>query len=108
MRLERVSAALAPAELVGDGSVEVRDLAYAPRAVRDGALFFCVPGTSFDGHDLAPQAAAAGAVALAVERHVSVAVPQIVVPSVRAAMPAAAVAFFGDPSRELPVIGVTG
>jgi UDP-N-acetylmuramoyl-L-alanyl-D-glutamate--2,6-diaminopimelate ligase len=108
MRLERVSAALAPAEVVGDDGVEVCELAYDTRAVRDGVLFFCVPGTSFDGHELAPRAAEAGAVALVVERQVSVPLPQVVVPSVRAAMPAAAVAFFGDPSRELPVVGVTG
>ena len=34
--------------------------------------------------------------------------PQLVVPSVRAAMPGAAIDFFGDPSRELEVAAVTG
>jgi UDP-N-acetylmuramoyl-L-alanyl-D-glutamate--2,6-diaminopimelate ligase len=108
MRLERVTAALAPAEVVGDASVDVRDLAYDTRAVTEGALFFCVPGARFDGHDLAPEAVAAGAVAVVVERRLEVDVPQVVVPSVRAAMPAAATSFFGDPSAELPVAGVTG
>ena len=53
-----------------------------------GALFFCVAGADADGHDLAAAAVAAGAVALVVERHVDVPMPQVVVPSVRAAMAA--------------------
>src|SRR5881628_3266972 len=108
MRLERVTAALGSAEVVGDAAVEVRDLAYDARAVRDGTLFFCVPGSAFDGHDFAAQAVDAGAVALVVERRLAPTVPQVQVPSVRAAMPAAAVAFFGDPGSELEIAGVTG
>ena len=108
MTLERVIAALAAAEVRGDAGVEVRDLAYDARAVVPGSLFFCVPGGRFDGHDFADEAIARGAVALVVERPLEVAVPQVVVPSVRAAMPQAAVAFFEDPSAELPVAGVTG
>jgi UDP-N-acetylmuramoyl-L-alanyl-D-glutamate--2,6-diaminopimelate ligase len=108
MRLERVTAALGSAEIAGDASVEVRDLAYDARAVRPGALFFCVTGSSFDGHGFAPDAVARGAVALVVERRLDLPVPQVLVPSVRAAMPAAAVAFFGDPGTELELAGVTG
>jgi UDP-N-acetylmuramoyl-L-alanyl-D-glutamate--2,6-diaminopimelate ligase len=88
--------------------VEIRDLAYDPRAVTPGALFFCIPGASRDGHDLAPEAVERGAVALVVEHELPLAVPQQRVPSVRAAMGPAAAAFFGDPSRELDVVGVTG
>ncbi len=43
-----------------------------------------------------------------VERRLSVPVPQVVVEDARAAMAAAACAFFGHPSRELVVAGVTG
>ena len=89
-------------------ALEVRDLAYDTRAVAPGALFFCVPGARADGHDLAGDALAAGAVALVVERRLELDVPQLVVPSVRRAMPAAACAFFGDPSHELEVAAVTG
>jgi UDP-N-acetylmuramoyl-L-alanyl-D-glutamate--2,6-diaminopimelate ligase len=51
---------------------------------------------------------ARGAVALAVERELDVAVPQLVVPETRAAMAQVARAFFRDPSAELDVVGVTG
>jgi UDP-N-acetylmuramoyl-L-alanyl-D-glutamate--2,6-diaminopimelate ligase len=94
---------------LGDApSVEIRDLAYDTRAVRPGTLFFCIRGASVDGHDLASDAVAAGAVALVVERRVDVAVPQVVVPDVRAALGPAAVQFFGDPSRDLDVAAITG
>ena len=94
-------------DLSGFG-VEIRDLAYDTRAVTPGALFFCIPGSAADGHDLAPEAVARGAVALVVERRLELDVPQQVVPSVRAAMGPAAAAFFGEPSQELDVAAVTG
>jgi UDP-N-acetylmuramoyl-L-alanyl-D-glutamate--2,6-diaminopimelate ligase len=108
MDLERLVAAIGAVDVVGRAPVEVRDLAYDTRAVVPGALFFCVPGTHVDGHDLAQQAIEQGAVALVVERPLDVAVPQLVVPSSRAAMASAADAFFGQPSAELAVAGVTG
>jgi UDP-N-acetylmuramoyl-L-alanyl-D-glutamate--2,6-diaminopimelate ligase len=108
MQLERLIAALGPIEVVGRAPLEIHELAYDSRLVPPGALFFCVPGANVDGHELAPEAIAAGAVALVVERRLDVDVPQVLVPNVRAAMPWAAIEFFGDPTRELDVIGVTG
>ncbi len=94
--------------VAGAPHAEILDLAYDTRAVTPGALFFCVPGERHDGHDLAADAVARGATALVVERPLDVAVPQVRVGSVRAAMPAAARVFFGDPSRELDLAGITG
>jgi UDP-N-acetylmuramoyl-L-alanyl-D-glutamate--2,6-diaminopimelate ligase len=108
MKLRELSAALSPTEVVGDDSVEIADLAYAAGGVRQGALFFCVPGATADGHDFAAAAIERGAAALAVERKLPVAVPQVVVEDARAAMPTAAAAFFGYPTRELEVAAVTG
>jgi UDP-N-acetylmuramoyl-L-alanyl-D-glutamate--2,6-diaminopimelate ligase len=108
MQLERLVAAVRPTEVVGHTSMEVADLAYDTRDVQPGVLFFCVPGARVDGHDLAPEAVRRGAVGLVVERRITVDAPQLVVPSVRETMPQAAVAFFGDPSGELDVVGVTG
>ena len=89
-------------------AVEIAHLAHDTREVRDGTLFFCVPGFTRDGHDLAPQAVEAGAVALVVERPLGLGVPEVTVPGVRAAMAGAAARFHGDPTRELPVAGITG
>jgi UDP-N-acetylmuramoyl-L-alanyl-D-glutamate--2,6-diaminopimelate ligase len=95
-------------EVLGRPSAEVRDLAYDARAVTPGALFFAVPGERADGHDFAPAAVEAGAVAVVVERSLDLSVSQIVVRDSRAAMAPAADAFFGEPTLELEVVGVTG
>jgi UDP-N-acetylmuramoyl-L-alanyl-D-glutamate--2,6-diaminopimelate ligase len=108
VELDALIRALAPSDVIGRRPVEVTDLAYATGLVREGALFFCVPGARIDGHDLAADAAAAGAAALVVERPVDVAVPQLVVESTRAAMAVAADVFFGSPTDRLAVAGVTG
>ena len=108
MNLARLAAALEPVGVLGSTALDVRDLAYDARAVVPGALFFCVPGERADGHDFAAEAVSGGAVALVVERELAVAVPQIVVADARAAMAPAADAFFGEPSSELEVVGVTG
>ena len=63
MELDALIRALAPGDVVGRRAVEIRDLAYDTRDVHEGALFFCVPGATRDGHDLAPEAVADGAVA---------------------------------------------
>jgi UDP-N-acetylmuramoyl-L-alanyl-D-glutamate--2,6-diaminopimelate ligase len=108
MQLERLIAALAPTDVIGSAAGEIRELAYDARDVPAASLFFCIPGARADGHDFAADAVAAGAAALVVERPLDLDVPQLVVPSVRAAMPRAAVAFFGDPTAQLPVAAITG
>jgi UDP-N-acetylmuramoyl-L-alanyl-D-glutamate--2,6-diaminopimelate ligase len=108
MNLERLVAALEPVEVLGRPSAEVRELAYDARAVTHGTLFFAVPGERADGHDFAPEAVERGAVAVVVERPLELAVPQLVVPDSRAAMAPAADVFFGEPTRELEVVGITG
>jgi UDP-N-acetylmuramoyl-L-alanyl-D-glutamate--2,6-diaminopimelate ligase len=113
MNLERLAAALEPVEVLGTTDIEVPEidvleLAYDTRSVAPGTLFFCVPGERADGHDFAGDAVAGGAVALVVERRLDLAVPQIVVADTRAAMAPAADVFFGQPSAEIEIAGVTG
>jgi UDP-N-acetylmuramoyl-L-alanyl-D-glutamate--2,6-diaminopimelate ligase len=88
--------------------VEIARLAYDSRAVRPGTLFFCVPGFRSDGHDFAAKAVQDGAAALVVERPLGLDVPEVLVPSVRAAMGPVASRFYGDPTASLDVVGITG
>lgn len=90
------------------GDVEIGGVVHHTGNVLAGTLFCCVPGSRFDGHDHAEQVVAAGAAALLVERRLPLDVPQIVVPSTRFAMGPLAARFWGDPSRALTVVGVTG
>jgi UDP-N-acetylmuramoyl-L-alanyl-D-glutamate--2,6-diaminopimelate ligase len=109
MRLAELVAELPGARVVGDGSVEVRDLAYDSRKVEPGTLFFCVVGEKVDGHEFGARAVEEGAAALVVERELTeLAVPQVVVRDSRAAMAPLAARFWGDPTAELRMVGITG
>jgi len=108
VQLDALVTALAPSEVTGGRPVEIGDLAYDTRRVSEGALFFCVPGSRVDGHDLAWEAIERGAVAVVVERPLEVDVPQLLVPAVRESMAVAADTFFGEPTKELELAGVTG
>jgi UDP-N-acetylmuramoyl-L-alanyl-D-glutamate--2,6-diaminopimelate ligase len=108
MRLAQLAAVADRARIVGDGDADVASLAYDSRKAGPGTLFFCVVGEKSDGHDFAAAVVEAGAVALVVERELDLGVPQVVVPSARAAMAPLAAAFAGDPTAELKVVGVTG
>lgn len=108
MRLDQLSAGTPARILRGDGSTEIVDVAFDSRKVEPGTLFFCVRGASSDGHDFAPAVVEAGAVALVVDHELDLDVPQLLVEDTRRAMGPLAAQFFGEPSRELRMVGVTG
>jgi UDP-N-acetylmuramoyl-L-alanyl-D-glutamate--2,6-diaminopimelate ligase len=109
MRLEELLASYEGARVTGDGSVEVKELAYDSRKVEPGTLFFCVVGEKVDGHEFGARAVEEGASALVVERELTdLDVTQVVVPDSRAAMAPLAARFWSDPTGKLQVAGVTG
>ena len=95
-----------PAEL---GRIDLAGVADDSRRVVAGGLFVAVPGDHVDGHDFAPAALAIGAVGAIVERPVAgLRGVQLVVERSAAALATAAAWWYGDPSHELSVVGVTG
>lgn len=108
MRLDQLARGLPSSELVGDPETQISSLAYDNRKVAPGAMFFCVPGLSSDGHVFAPSAAEAGAAALVCERKLDLALPQLVVPDSRAAMAPLAAAFNENPTTRMKLAGITG
>jgi UDP-N-acetylmuramoyl-L-alanyl-D-glutamate--2,6-diaminopimelate ligase len=108
MELSTLIEAVGPRSVRGRADTDITAVTYRAEAVVPGALHVCVPGFTADGHDFAGAAVANGAAALVVERELDLDVPQLVVGSSRAAMAAAADAFYGHPSRDLDVVGITG
>jgi UDP-N-acetylmuramoyl-L-alanyl-D-glutamate--2,6-diaminopimelate ligase len=97
---------VAAAELA---ATEVTGVTLDSRRVEPGSLFAAIPGQHVDGHDFAPAAVEGGAAGLIVERPLpGVAAPQLVVDAARLALASAAAWWYGDPSHELTVVGVTG
>ncbi|MEE8602311.1 UDP-N-acetylmuramoyl-L-alanyl-D-glutamate--2,6-diaminopimelate ligase [Euzebya tangerina] len=92
-----------------DGSIGIiRDLTHDSRDAGPGVMFAARPGAHVDGHDFAAAATAAGTPAVLVERPLDLAVPQLVVPSVAAAMGPAADLIHGRPTDAITVLGITG
>lgn len=108
MQLQELLADVDVLDVVGDATVDVRSLAHDSRRVEAGACFACIVGSNSDGHEHAPEALAAGAVALLVERDLGLRVPEARVADVRQALGPAAARLYGDPSRTLRCLGVTG
>jgi UDP-N-acetylmuramoyl-L-alanyl-D-glutamate--2,6-diaminopimelate ligase len=91
------------------GDVELAGVRDDSRRVEPGDLFVAVRGLSVDGHEFVRQAVERGAAAVAVEEPVgALPVPQLVVVKGSAALASAAAWWYGDPSRELLTVGVTG
>lgn len=104
----RVIAARIGATIEGEGDPLVRDATHDSRQVTPGCLFVAVKGFTSDGHRYLDQAMAGGAVAALVSEPVTLPIPWIRVPDPRAVMGPVAASIHGDPSQEVPVIGVTG
>ena len=87
--------------------LEVESLTADSRQVEPGTLFVCVKGAKFDGHTVAGEALAQGAVAVVVERDLGLE-KQILVENSRLVYSLLCGSFFGHPASKLKLVGVTG
>ncbi|MBQ9228535.1 MAG: UDP-N-acetylmuramoyl-L-alanyl-D-glutamate--2,6-diaminopimelate ligase [Eubacterium sp.] len=86
---------------------EVREVTADSRLVKEGTLFICVKGAVFDGHTVAAEMLEKGAVAVVCERDLGLP-QQILVEDSRAALSPICANFFGNPAKQLKLIGLTG
>ena len=91
----------------GAAEAEVSLITDDSRKVQPGSVFVCIAGAHFDGHSAARQAQEDGAVLIVCEHDVGCR-SQLIVPNTRAALSLLCAAFFGNPARQLSLIGVTG
>jgi UDP-N-acetylmuramoyl-L-alanyl-D-glutamate--2,6-diaminopimelate ligase len=99
--------------IAGDGRALDRDctgVTHDSRQVGPGVVFVALKGQKADGAAFAPQAIAAGAAAIVAENAAAAAgpVPWVVVGDARRALALLAAEFFGHPSRQMRVVGITG
>ena len=98
--------------IIGDASEEVKGLAYRSDCVKPGDVFFCIVGLKVDGHSFAGDAINRGASVIVAERKLYLAetdnVTVVVVDDSRKAMAHVADRFYGSPSKEVSLVGVTG
>ena len=97
-------------QIQGDRELEITSVEFDSRKIQEGCLFLCIKGANFDGHRAALEAVEKGAKALVVERDVMVPkeVALVKVKDSRYAMAFIAAHYFGNPSKEMKIIGITG
>ncbi|MBO4936049.1 MAG: UDP-N-acetylmuramoyl-L-alanyl-D-glutamate--2,6-diaminopimelate ligase [Alistipes sp.] len=98
--------------LEGSADIDISALTYDSRTVTEGGCFFAVAGTAVDGHNFIAKAIEGGAVAV-VCQHIPTEVADadctfVVVEDTNLVMGTIASNFYGNPSHELKVVGVTG
>jgi UDP-N-acetylmuramyl-tripeptide synthetase len=110
MKLHELARGVPGATLEGNGDHEITGIAYDSRRVRAGDLFVAVEGIQVDGHVFVSDALSRGAAAVAVERPVTLppGTPVLRMPSTRIGLAELAAEFYGRPSRNLKVAGITG
>lgn len=79
------------------------------KEVREGYVFVAVRGTQVDGHDFVEEALQRGALYALVEREVDIKEPRIIkVEDTRKALGELASLFYGEVSKRLKIVGITG
>ncbi len=88
-------------------NIEVQGVTADSRKVNKGDAFICIKGTTFDGHTAAMAAEDSGAAVIIAERDTG-AKCQIIVPDTREALALMSANYFGNPHKDLKIIGITG
>ncbi len=110
MRLKDIIKNIEALEIVGNPDIKITTLEQDSRKVVPGSLFVAVRGYQSDGHAYIGKAVESGAVAVICEETGSPAdgVTYIKVANSRKALALAADAYFGHPSGQLKLVGITG
>lgn len=111
MQLQELLYKVSLISLNGSTSVNISDVQTDSRLVTNGTCFIALRGTITDGHQFISQAIEKGAVAIIVETLPAEMLPNITYVQVKDATIACALishTFFGEPSLQMKITGVTG
>ena len=111
MRLNELLKNVDTLNIAGDVEVEITGVKLDHRRIEKGYLFVAIPGTVTDGHKFIPKAIELGATAVLCEKMPEEQIPEVTyvqVASTEDAVGKVATLFYGDPSRKLKLVGVTG
>lgn len=98
-------------KVVGDVDVRITGLAFDSRKVEEGYLFFALKGTHVDGHEFIETAirnSAAAVVCEALPDSLADSVTYVLVEDASLVLGEIASKFYGEPSKQLKLVGVTG
>ncbi len=98
-------------EIVGNKNIEITGVSIDSRRIEKGHMFIAIKGTQVDGHNYIGKAIALGASAILCEdipENRSEGITYIQVFSTSSASGKVATIFYGEPSKKLKLVGVTG
>ncbi|GAA4301347.1 UDP-N-acetylmuramoyl-L-alanyl-D-glutamate--2,6-diaminopimelate ligase [Nibribacter koreensis] len=110
-QLQNLLQAIPSSQLLGPTNPELSALTMDSRQAGPGVAFFAIKGTVHDGHDFITQTIVQGVSVVFSEKQPENApanVTFVIVPDVAEAMGHVAAAFYGHPSKQLKLVGVTG
>ena len=111
MKLNELLKTVQPVELIGSTDIEITGADIDSRRVEPGHLFMAMRGTQTDGHAYIPAAIGRGACAIVCEElptEIQPDVTYVVVKDSEDATGRIATLFYGDPTSQLELVGVTG
>ena len=114
MKLSEVLKGIEEIEVRGDLEIDVPSIAYDSRKVENGGMFVAIVGFKMDGHNYIESAIQSGAKIIAMQEGAYDAgmIPEgitvVFSKDTRKFLPMVACNFYGNPTRELKVVGVTG
>ena len=111
MTLQDLLKNIKPLAIVGDTGTEITGVNIDSRRIQEGHLFVAIKGTQTDGHQYIGKAIELGAKAVLCEdmpEGKAEGVTYVQVASTEEAVGPVATLFYGDPSRKLKLVGVTG
>lgn len=89
-------------------NIEITSITDDTRKIKDGSLFVCVKGGSFDGHSAAAQMLEKGAAVVIAEHDLGLGSRQIIVDDSREFYGKLCAKWFDHPEKKLKLIGITG
>ncbi|WP_288575343.1 UDP-N-acetylmuramoyl-L-alanyl-D-glutamate--2,6-diaminopimelate ligase [uncultured Prevotella sp.] len=111
MVLEELIKGLKTVSVCGQTDIEITGVNIDSRRIKEGHLFIAQRGTQVDGHKFIPKAIELGAKAVLCEvlpEEKAEGVTYVQVESTEDVVGKVATTFYGDPSRKLKLVGVTG
>lgn len=111
MKLSELLKNVKPLSIAGNAEVEITGVNIDSRRIGPGHLFVAIKGTQTDGHAYIGKAVELGAAAVLCEdvpEERTEGVTYVAVESTESAVGPVATLFYGDPSRKLRLVGVTG
>jgi UDP-N-acetylmuramoyl-L-alanyl-D-glutamate--2,6-diaminopimelate ligase len=95
-------------ESSADFEMEISSVSYDSRTVQPGSMFVAVKGYESDGYDFIDSAIHSGASCILCEKKPAVDVPYVRTVHMRRALSIVSANWFGNPARQMKLIGVTG